>query len=71
MTPAAPEESFADDPLRMMRAARFAAQLGFEVTPEVRAAMVDRAATLEMISAERVREEFVKLLLAANGPAPA
>ena len=65
MTPAAPEESFADDPLRMMRAARFAAQLGFEVAPEVRAAMTERAATLEMISAERVREEFVKLLLSA------
>ena len=64
MTPAAPEESFADDPLRMMRAARFSAQLGFEVAPEVRAAMTDRARTLEMISAERVREEFSKLLLA-------
>jgi poly(A) polymerase len=64
MTPAAPEESFADDPLRMMRAARFSAQLGFDVAPEVRAAMTDRARTLEMISAERVREEFSKLLLA-------
>ncbi|GAA2159254.1 CCA tRNA nucleotidyltransferase [Humibacillus xanthopallidus] len=64
MTPAAPEESFADDPLRMMRAARFSAQLGFEVAPQVRAAMTERAATLEMISAERVREEFSKLLLA-------
>jgi poly(A) polymerase len=63
MTPAAPEESFADDPLRMMRAARFAAQLGFEVAPEVRAAMTARAPTLSMISAERVRDEFVKLLL--------
>jgi poly(A) polymerase len=64
MTPAAPEESFADDPLRMMRAARFSAQLGFDVAPQVRAAMTDRAGTLEMISAERVREEFTKLLLA-------
>ncbi len=64
-TPAAPEESFADDPLRMMRAARFAAQLGFEVAPEVRAAMSERATTLAMISAERVREELVKLLLSS------
>ena len=63
MTPAAPEESFADDPLRMMRAARFASQLGFEVAPEVRTAMTERADTLSIISAERVRDEFVKLLL--------
>ncbi|MGN6753979.1 MAG: CCA tRNA nucleotidyltransferase [Intrasporangium sp.] len=66
-TPAAPEESFADDPLRMMRAARFAAQLGFTVAPEVRRAMKEQAATLEMISAERIRDEFSKLLL-APGP---
>jgi poly(A) polymerase len=66
MTPAAPEESFADDPLRMMRAARFAAQLGFEVAPEVRAAMTERAQTLEIISAERVRDEFSKLVLAPD-----
>ena len=64
MTPAAPEESFADDPLRMMRAARFSAQLGFDVAPQVRAAMIERATTLEIISAERVRDEFSKLLLA-------
>jgi poly(A) polymerase len=63
MTPAAPEESFADDPLRMMRAARFAAQLGFDVAPEVRAAMTARAGTLTNISAERIHDEFVKLLL--------
>jgi poly(A) polymerase len=63
MTPAPPEESFADDPLRMMRAARFASQLGFDVAPEVRQAMTDRAKTLEIISAERIRDEFTKLLL--------
>ncbi len=63
MTPAAPEESFADDPLRMMRAARFASQLGFDVAPEVRAAMTERAGTLSIVSAERVRDEFTKLLL--------
>ncbi len=65
-TPATPEESFADDPLRMMRAARFAAQLGFAVAPEVRAAMVERASTLSMISAERVRDELSKTLLSAS-----
>jgi poly(A) polymerase len=66
-TPAPPEESFADDPLRMMRAARFAAQLGFSVAPEVRRAMKERAGTLEMVSAERIRDEFTKLLL-SPGP---
>jgi len=64
-TPAAPEESFADDPLRMLRAARFASQLGLDVAPEVRAAMSDRAETLAMVSAERVRDELTKLLLSS------
>ncbi|MEO7132340.1 MAG: CCA tRNA nucleotidyltransferase [Dermatophilaceae bacterium] len=64
MTPATAEESFSDDPLRMMRAARFVAQLGFDVAPEVRTAMTERAGTLGMISAERIRDEFSKLLLA-------
>jgi poly(A) polymerase len=63
-TPSAPEESFADDPLRMMRAARFAAQLGVGVAPEVRAAMDDMAGRITMVSAERVRDELSKLLLA-------
>jgi len=65
-TPATPEESFADDPLRMMRAARFTAQLGFTVADDVYAAMVARAQTLAMVSAERVRDEFTKLLLSAS-----
>jgi poly(A) polymerase len=65
-TPATPEESFADDPLRMMRAARFASQLRFTVAPEVRAAMTERAGSLEMISAERIRDEFTKLVLSAS-----
>lgn len=63
-TPAAPEESFADDPLRMMRAARFAAQLGFTVAPDAVRAMTERAGTLAMVSAERIRDEFSKLILA-------
>ena len=62
-TPASPEESFADDPLRMLRAARFASQLGFTVAPDVRAAMTASASSLSMVSAERVREELSKLLL--------
>lgn len=64
-TPATPEESFADDPLRMMRAARFAAQLGVSVAPDVKAAMVAMAARINMVSAERVRDELSKLLIAA------
>jgi poly(A) polymerase len=63
-TPSPPEVSFGDDPLRMMRAARFVAQLGFVPAPEVFAAMRDMAATIEIVSAERVRDELVKLLLA-------
>ncbi len=63
-TPGTPEESFSDDPLRMMRAARFAAQLGFEVAPEVVAAMTAMAERITIISAERVRDELVKLVLA-------
>ena len=62
-TPFPPERSFSDDPLRMMRAARFTSQLGFTVTDEVRAAMTDMAPRIEIISAERVRDELSKTLL--------
>ncbi|MQY12657.1 CCA-adding enzyme [Streptomyces sp. RB5] len=65
-TPGTPEQSFDDDPLRMMRAARFAAQLGFTVAPEVQKAMKDMAARIEIVSAERVRDELNKLLLGAH-----
>ncbi|MER6915273.1 CCA tRNA nucleotidyltransferase [Streptomyces sp. NPDC000594] len=65
-TPGTPEESFSDDPLRMMRAARFAAQLDFTVAPEVIAAMKDMAERIEIVSAERVRDELNKLLLSAH-----
>ena len=65
-TPGAPEDSFSDDPLRMMRAARFAAQLGFAVAPEVVAAMTEMAGRIEIISAERVRDELVKLVCAPH-----
>jgi len=63
-TPGTPEDSFSDDPLRMMRAARFAAQLGFTVDPAVVAAMRDMAERIEIVSAERVRDELVKLVTA-------
>ncbi|UQI48960.1 CCA tRNA nucleotidyltransferase [Streptomyces sp. HU2014] len=62
-TPGTPEESFSDDPLRMMRAARFAAQLDFEVAPEVVEAMTEMSGRLEIVSAERVRDELNKLIL--------
>jgi poly(A) polymerase len=63
-TPGRPEDSFGDDPLRMMRAARFSAQLGFTVAPEVRQAMTDMAERITIVSAERVRDELVKLVCA-------
>jgi poly(A) polymerase len=63
-TPGTPEESFADDPLRMLRAARFAATLGVSVAPEVQAAMTAMAPELGRITAERVQAELAKLLLA-------
>jgi poly(A) polymerase len=65
-TPAAPEVSFGDDPLRMLRAARFVSQLGFAVAPRVREAMVAMAGQLERITAERVAAELDKLILGAD-----
>lgn len=61
-TPSAPEVSFGDDPLRMMRAARFTSQLGFTVTGEVAGAMTDLADRISIVSAERVRDELSRLL---------
>ncbi|ROT33634.1 CCA tRNA nucleotidyltransferase [Micromonospora sp. HM5-17] len=65
-TPGTPAESFGDDPLRMLRAARFAAQLGFTVHPAVKDAMREMAADLDRITAERIRDEFTKLLCGAD-----
>ncbi|WP_407319915.1 CCA tRNA nucleotidyltransferase [Isoptericola halotolerans] len=65
-TPIVPERSFDDDPLRMLRAARFAAQLGFTVEPATRAAIVDMAPRLDIVSAERVQAELSKLLCAPD-----
>ncbi|WP_007025269.1 CCA tRNA nucleotidyltransferase [Saccharomonospora iraqiensis] len=61
-TPATPEESFADDPLRMLRAARFVAQLGFTPAGRVVTAMTDMADELKRITAERVQVELSKML---------
>jgi poly(A) polymerase len=65
-TPAAPEVSFGDDPLRMLRAARFVSQLGFTVAPRVREAMERMASELGRITAERVAAELDKLMLGAD-----
>ena len=65
-TPGTPESSFDDDPLRMLRAARFASQLGFRVDPAVVAAMTAMAPRLEIVSAERIREELTRLVLGAD-----
>jgi poly(A) polymerase len=65
-TPSAPEISFGDDPLRMLRAARFVSQLSFTVAPRVRTAIEEMAPQLGRISAERVAAELDKLLLGAD-----
>ena len=65
-TPASATQSFSDDPLRMMRAARFASQLGFDISPEVVTSMKDLAHRISIISAERVRDEFTKMLMSNN-----
>jgi len=65
-TPVTAEQSFDDDPLRMMRAARFAAQLGMSLHPDVAEALTAMAGRIEIVSAERVRDELTKLLLAPN-----
>jgi poly(A) polymerase len=65
-TPGTPQDSFTDDPLRMMRAARFTSQLGFKIEAGTFAAMTEMRERIEIISAERVHDEFVKLMLGSN-----
>jgi poly(A) polymerase len=65
-TPATPQESFADDPLRMLRAARFVAQLGFAPAPRVVAAIRAMSGELARITPERVQQELSKLMLGAH-----
>lgn len=65
-TPGKPEDSFSDDPLRMIRAARFASQLGFQIHEDTFSAMKSMAERIEIVSAERIQVELSKLLLGAN-----
>ena len=65
-TPGKPEDSFSDDPLRMMRAARFMSQLNFEIDPAVITAIKSMTTRLEIISAERIRDEFIKIIMSDN-----
>src|ERR1700722_11541414 len=62
-TPGRPEDSFSDDPLRILRAARFAARLGFTVAGEVLIAMGEMAGRLSIVSVERITDELSKLML--------
>ena len=62
-TPLDPEQTFSDDPLRMMRAARFAAQLDFRVLPDVADAMKTMRERINIVSMERVSNEFLKIML--------
>ena len=61
-TPAPPRQTFADDPLRMIRAARFAAQLGFTIDPEVFNAMRDEAHRVDILSQERITDELQRIM---------
>ena len=65
-TPIAAEKSFDDDPLRMMRGARFTGQLGFSLDEQAKVATTEMAERITIVSAERVRDELVKLLMSAD-----
>src|SRR6478752_5586157 len=62
-TPLTPEVSFTDDPLRMLRAARFIARFGFVPDPELVAAVRELGSRLDIVSVERIRDELAKLLV--------
>jgi putative nucleotidyltransferase with HDIG domain len=62
-TPLAPEQTFSDDPLRMMRAIRFASQLDFTIHPDTFAAITANADRIRIVSAERIADELNKIIL--------
>ncbi|MCX6314324.1 MAG: HD domain-containing protein [Sphingobacteriales bacterium] len=62
-TPLAPAQTFIDDPLRMMRAIRFSAQLGFSISETTFAAIVENANRISIVSGERIADELNKILL--------
>ena len=61
-TPLDPDETFSEDPLRMMRAAYFASKLGFTIEKKCRASMKRQAYRIDIVSWERIRDEFIKIL---------
>ncbi len=65
-TPLTPQESFSDDPLRMMRAARFIAGFGLEPTPDLVEAAEAMSERLGIVSAERIRDELCKLIVVSD-----
>ncbi len=66
-TPLEPEKTFSDDPLRMIRAAYFSSKLNFKIEPKCRSSIISQAERIKIVSWERVRDEFIKIL---NTPKP-
>ncbi len=65
-TPLTPAQTFSDDPLRMMRAIRFASQLNFTIHPDTFAAIIDNAQRIKIVSRERIADELNKILMSSK-----